>query len=185
MKRSSLFIVTLFVVVAALMSGCNKKSNKKENAPQKVVSLDLNDPTVFNELVHFYIANDIIPSEAVLCDHESKGGMHTFECLHEDLELCAPDYLQDSLHGTFFQEIVYHPGSSGDNNIYICKKDEKGFHLLKTIIGTTNPDLGPQDEVVNGYKVLYYQTEDSACKLYYDGKDFVTEPVTAPTLAIN
>ena len=83
MKRSLLFIIALFVVVIALLTSCNKKSNKKENAPQKVVSLDLNDPTVFNELVHFYITNDIIPSEAVLCDHESNGGVHTFECLND------------------------------------------------------------------------------------------------------
>ncbi len=185
MKRKTLLFATLFIAAAVLAASCKHKGDNTEEAPQKIVSLDLSDSTAFHELIHFYITSDIIPKEAVLCDHESKGGMHTFECLAEDLELCAPDYLQDSLHGTFFQEIVYHPGSSGDNNIYICNKDEKGFHLLKTIIGTTNPDLGPQDEVVNGYKVLYYQTEDSAYKLYYDGKDFVTEPVTAPTLANN
>ena len=185
MKRSLLFIIALFVVVIALLTSCNKKSNKKENAPQKVVSLDLNDPTVFNELVHFYITNDIIPSEAVLCDHESNGGVHTFECLDGELELCAPDYLQDSLHGTFFQEIVYHPGSSGENNIYICKKDDKGYHLLKSIVGTTNSDLGPENEYVNGYKVIYYQTEDNTNKIYFDGKDFVTEPVPSPVLANN
>lgn len=184
MKRNTLLFAILFIAAAVLTTSCKRKVEQVEEAPQKVVSLDLSDSTAFHELVHFYITNDIIPKEAVLCDHEKNGGIHTFACLAEDLELCAPDYLQDSLHGTFFQEVVYNPGSSGDNNIYICQKDEKGFHLLKSFVGTTDPDLGPQDEFVNGYKVIYFQTEDAAYKLYYDGKDFVTEPVATPSLAI-
>ena len=183
MKRSLYLFATLFLA-AAVFTSCHRKPEEPEKAPEKIVSLDLSDSTAFHELVHFYITNDIIPKEAVLCDHEKNGGIHTFACLAEDLELCAPDYLQDSLHGTFFQEVVYNPGSSGDNNIYICQKDEKGFHLLKSFVGTTDPDLGPQDEFVNGYRVIYFQTEDAAYKLYYDGKDFVTEPVTTPSLAI-
>lgn len=182
MKRS-LYLFATLLLAAAVFTSCHRKAEEPEEAPEKVVSLDFSDSTAFHELLHFYITNDIIPKEAILCDHESNGGMHTFACLAEDLELCAPDYLQDSLHGTFFQEVVYNPGSSGDNNIYICQKDEKGFHLLKSFVGTTDPDLGPQDEIINGYKVLYFQTEDAAYKLYYDGKDFVTEPVTTPSLA--
>ena len=38
--------------------------------------------------------------------------------------------------------------------------------MLVAGIGTTDPDLGPQDEIINGYKVLYFQTEDAAYKLY-------------------
>jgi len=184
MKRHFFFISVLLIAVGVLFVSCGNTGEKKET-PQKIVSFDYTDSVTFHELLHFYIANDIIPEEALLCDHESKGGLHTLECLVDDIELCAPDYLQDSLHGTFFQEIVYHPGSSGDNNIYICKKDETGFHLLKSIVGTTNPDLGPENEFVNGYKVIYFQTEDSAYKIYFDGKDFVTEPVTLPVLANN
>ena len=33
-------------------------------------------------------------------------------------------------------------------------------------------------------RALNQPTEDAAYKLYYDGKDFVTEPVTTPSLAI-
>ena len=106
MKRNTLLFAILFIAAAVLSTSCHRKAEEPEKAPEKIVSLDLSDSTAFHELVHFYITNDIIPKEAVLCDHESKGGMHTFECLAEDLELCAPDYLQDSLHGTFFQEIV-------------------------------------------------------------------------------
>ena len=182
MKRS-LYLFATLLLAAAVFTSCHRKAEEPEKVPEKIVSLDLSDSTAFHELVHFYITNDIIPKEAVLCDHEKNGGIHTFACLAEDLELCAPDYLQDSLHGTFFQEVVYNPGSSGDNNIYICQKDEKGFHLLKSFVGTTDPDLGPQDEFVNGYRVIYFQTEDAAYKLYYDGKEFVTEPVTTPSLA--
>ena len=182
MKRHVFRFVTLILAVAVFTS-CGNKTAKEKEAPKKIVSFDYSDSVTFHELLHFYITNDIIPEEALLCDHESKGGLHTLECLADDIELCAPDYLQDSLHGTFFQEIVYHPGSSGDNNIYVCKKDEKGFHLLKSIIGTTNPDLGPQNEFVNGYKVIYYQAEDMVYKLYYDGKDFVTELVEDQPLA--
>ena len=128
MKRS-LYLFATLLLAAAVFTSCHRKAEEPEKAPEKIVSLDLSDSTAFHELVHFYITNDIIPKEAVLCDHEKNGGIHTFACLAEDLELCAPDYLQDSLHGTFFQEVVYNPGSSGDNNIYICQKDEKGFHL--------------------------------------------------------
>lgn len=184
MKRK-IFLLATLLLAAAVFTSCHRKVEEPEKAPEQVFSLDLSDSTVLHELLHFYITNDIIPQEAVLCDHETAGGQHTSECLAPDFELCAPDYLQDSLHGTFFQEIEYHPGSSGDNNIYICKKDEKGFHLLKSFTGTTDPDLGPENLFCNGYKILYFLKDDEAYRLYYDGKDFVEEPVTAPALAHN
>lgn len=182
--KHKIFLLATLLLSAAVFTSCNNQKDSKK-APEKIISFDLTDPATIHELLHFYITNDIIPEEAVLCDHEAQGGMHTWECISEDLEYGAPDYMQDSLHGTFFQEISYHPGSSGDNNIYICKKDEKGFHLLKSITGTTDPDLGPENEFCNGYKVLYFLKDDEAYRLYYDGKDFVEEPATAPALAHN
>ena len=89
MKRSLYFFATLFLA-AAVFTSCHRKAEEPEKAPEKIVSLDLSDSTAFHELVHFYITNDIIPKEAVLCDHEKNGGIHTFACLAEDLELCAP-----------------------------------------------------------------------------------------------
>ncbi|MCQ2263015.1 MAG: hypothetical protein MJZ70_01905 [Bacteroidales bacterium] len=182
MKRNLLFFAVLILAAGVFCTSCKEK---KVEQPPKIVSFDLQDSALVNDLLCFYMNNDIIPKEAFICDHATKGGMHTFTCLADDVDFCAPDYMQDSLHGTFFQEIGYHQGSSGDNTIYICNKDDKGFHIITSVVGTTNPDLGPQDEFVNGYRVIYYQTDDTAYKLYYDGKKFVSEELTNQPLAFN
>ena len=174
----------MLLVFGMTWVGCRHQQPTTEEPP-KIVSFDLNDSALVNELMCFYIDNEILPKEALVCDHAQKDGLHSFNCMAEDVDFCAPDYMQDSLHGTFFQEIGYHPGSSGDNNIYICNKDENGFHILKSVVGTTNPDLGPQDEFVNGYRVIYFQSDDTAYKLFYNGTEFVVEELDNQPLAYN
>lgn len=183
MKTNYLSIILFALAFIFLAVGCKQK--KEEKKPEKMVSFDLEDSAMVDELLCFYLDSAIIPEEAFVCDHHKNGGRHTFDCISENVDFCVPNYMQDSLHGTFFEEIGYQQGSSGDNNIYICERTAKGFRILFSTPGTTDADLGPENEFVNGYRVLYFRSEDRRCKLYYDGKKFVIEDLDSHLLSYN
>lgn len=183
MKTNYLSIILFALAFIFLAVGCKQK--KEEKKPEKMVSFDLEDSAMVDELLCFYLDSAIIPEEAFVCDHHKNGGRHTFDCISENVDFCVPNYMQDSLHGTFFEEIGYQQGSSGDNNIYICERTAKGFRILFSTSGTTDADLGPENEFVNGYRVLYFRSEDRRCKLYYDGKKFVIEDLDSHLLSYN
>ena len=128
MKINHLSVILFALAFVFLAVGCKQK--KEEKKPEKIVSFDLEDSAMIDELLCFYLDSAIIPEEAFVCDHHKNGGRHTFDCISEDVDFCVPNYMQDSLHGTFFEEIGYQQGSSGDNNIYICERTAKGFHIL-------------------------------------------------------
>ena len=181
------FVLATFVICGVL-AGCsgNDSEKKQKVPPQKIVSLDPADSVAYNELIAFYLQEGILPQEAFVCDHAENGALYPLCCLSEDAQcaLCAPDYMQDSLHGTFFQEIDFDMGSSGDANIYICEKNTQGFQLLYSVVGTIDLDQ-PSDQFVNGYRIIYFTNDSGANKrkLYFNGKKFVEEDIPDDILA--
>ena len=128
-------------------------------------------------LMRFYLDSNIIPKEA-LTVNVPEGGLYTFDCLSENCFI-SQDFMQDSLSGTFFTEVSYETGSSGNNSIYICHRGADGFRILYTTEGQTDSYLGP-DTLINGYKVLYIRTEEQTLRLFYNGTAFVTEEFISP-----
>ena len=163
------------IVLTLLFGACRPKTE----APEKLLSFDPADSVLVDQLMRFYLDSNIIPREAIVCDH-SAGGLYTFDCLSENCFI-SQDYMQDSLSGTFFTEVSYETGSSGNNNIYICHRDADGFHILFSTEGQTDSYLGP-DTLINGYKVLYLIREDQTLRLYHNGTEFVTEEFSAPAV---
>lgn len=184
---SKIFFIAL--IVCGLLAGCaDKKSNGQVQPKKAVLSLDPADSVAFNELLAFYLEAGILTEDALVCDHADNGRLYPLCCLSEDVQcaLCAPGYMQDSLHGTFYQEIDFDMGSSGDGSIYICEKDAKGFRVLCSVVGVIDLDA-PVDEFVNGYRVIYFTTDggENKRKLYYDGKNFVEEDIPDNILVNN
>lgn len=182
-------IVLIALVVCGLSVSCSKKkADKTQQPPQKILSLDPADSVAYHELLAFYLNEGILPSEAFDCQHDVNGGLHSLCCLTEEVQecWCVPDYMQDSLHGTFFQEIDIDMGSSGDGIIYICEKNAQGFRILYTVVGTIDLDE-PADQFQNGYRVIYFTTDggENKRKLFFDGKTFVEEDIPDNTLANN
>ncbi len=146
-----------------------KQDKVKDN---RLLSFDPKDSALVDELMRFYIDSNIIPKEALICNPQTTK-LLSFSCLNDNCEI-ANDYMQDSLSGTFFTELSYQTGSSGNNNIYICKKDNNGFRVLYSIEGQTDSYLGP-DTIINNYKVLYIRQADQFFQLYFDGQKFTTK----------
>ena len=162
------------IALTLLFGACRPKTE----VPEKLLSFDPADSVLVDQLMRFYLDSNIIPREDFACE-VPEGGHYTFDCLSENCFI-SQDYLQDSLSGTFFTEVSFETGSSGNNNIFICHRDADGFRILFTTEGQTDSYLGP-DTIVNGYKVLYLRREDQTLRLYYNGKEFVTEDFTSPT----
>ena len=167
-------ILITFIALIAMFGACRPKTE----APEKLLSFDPADSVLVDQLMRFYLDSNIIPREAIVCDH-STGGLYTFDCLSENCFI-SQDYMQDSTSGVFVTEVSYETGSSGTNNIYICHRDADGFHILVTTEGQTDSYLGP-DTLINGYKVLYLIREDQTLRLFHNGTQFVTEEFTAPS----
>ena len=163
------------IVITLLLGACRPKTE----APEKLLSFDPADSVLVDQLMRFYLDSNIIPREAIVCDH-SAGGLYTFDCLSENCFI-SQDYMQDSTSGVFFAEVSFETGSSGNNNIYICHRDADGFRILFSTEGQTDSYLGP-DTLINGYKVLYLIREDQTLRLYHNGTEFVTEEFTGPTV---
>ncbi len=170
------------LVLIAVLIGCVVACNNKPTAaePEKTVSFDPNDSALVDELMRFYISSSIIPKDALLVNHEQDGGMYNFDCLSEDCFITND--LIDSATNTFFTEVTFHPGSSGDNDIYICRKDTAGFHILSNLQGQIDPDLG-EEAMVNGCRVIYFRTEGIAKRLVFNGKEFEVENLEENQLA--
>ena len=166
-------IILPAIIVTLLFGACRPTAE----APEKLLSFDPADSVLVDQLMRFYLDSNIIPREALVCEH-AEGGLYTFDCLSENCFI-SQDYLQDSTSGVFFTEVSYETGSSGNNNIYICHRDADGFRILFTTEGQTDSYLGP-DTLINGYKVLYLIREDQTLRLYHNGTEFVTEEFTAP-----
>lgn len=162
-----------FVLIAVLI-GCVVACNNKPTAtePEKTVSFDPNDSALVDDLMRFYISSNIIPKEALQENHDKDGKMYNFDCLSEDCFITND--LIDSATNTFFTEVTFHPGSSGDNDIYICQKDTAGFHILSNFQGQIDPDLGAET-MLNGCRVIYFRTEGIPKRLIFNGKEFVVE----------
>ncbi len=167
MKRHY-FLLVFFIMAASLFSACHQKQEQ----PAKLLSFDPADSVLVDELMRFYIDSNIIPEEAI-ATKPGEGQLYTFDCLSENCFI-SHDYLQDSLSGTFFAEISFETGSSGNNNIYVCQRDENGFRILFTTEGQTDSYLGP-DTLINGYKVLYIRTPEQTLRLFHNGQTFTTE----------
>ena len=167
--------VLVLTVMALLFSFCHQK--KETPASSKLISFDLSDSVMVDELMRFYLDSNMITPEYLVCDHEKNGGLHSFECISEAVEFCAPGYMQDSLHGTFFQEIGVMTGTSGENNIYICEKNATGYHILFQTLGQIETDNVPENEMINGYHVIYFRSEEIHYRIVFDGKGFVVENV--------
>ena len=165
------FLIIAAVVLTAVLSACRPKTE----APAKLLSFDPADSVLVDQLMRFYLDSNIIPHEAIICEH-TEGGLYTFDCLSENCFI-SQDYMQDSTSGVFFTEVSFETGSSGNNNIFICNRDADGFHILFTTEGQTDSYLGP-DTLINGYKVLYIIREDQTLRLFHNGTKFVTEEFT-------
>lgn len=165
------FLIIAAVVLTAVLSACRPKTE----APAKLLSFDPADSVLVDQLMRFYLDSNIIPHEAIVCEH-GNDGLYTFDCLSEACFI-SQDYLQDSTSGVFFTEVSFETGSSGNNNIFICNRDADGFHILFTTEGQTDSYLGP-DTLINGYKVLYIRREDQTLRLFHNGTEFVTEEFT-------
>ena len=177
-----------FVLIAASLLGicctaCGDKIVHHKTATEpKILSFDPHDSLQVDQLMRFYISNDIIPKEALARKHDSVHGLHTFDCLCEDCFI-TNDFI-DSASCTFFVELDFDSGSSGNNGIYICHRTEEGFKILYQTEGSIDQDLGPEC-VVNGFTVLYIQSQDHTSKVFFDGKQFVREdlPTDQPIVA--
>lgn len=161
------------IVITVLLGACRPKTE----APEKILSFDPADSVLVDQLMRFYLDSSIIPQEAINCEVK-EGELYTFDCLSENCFI-SQDYLQDSISGVFFTEVTFETGSSGNNNIFICNRDDNGFQILYSTEGQTDSYLGP-DTLINGYKVLYLRRADQILRLYYDGTGFVTEEYTSP-----
>ena len=168
-------IILPAIILTLLLGACRPTAE----APEKLLSFDPADSVLVDQLMRFYLDSNIIPREALVCEH-AEGGLYTFDCLSENCFI-SQDYLQDSTSGVFFTEVSYETGSSGNNNIYICHRDADGFRILFTTEGQTDSYLGP-DTLINGYKVLYLIQGDQTLRLYHNGTEFVTEEFTAPAV---
>jgi hypothetical protein len=164
------------IVLTLLFGACRPKTEE----PEKLLSFDPADSVLVDLLMRFYLDSNIIPREALICEH-AEGGLYTFDCLSENCFI-SQDYMQDSTSGVFFTEVSFETGSSGNNNIYICHRDADGFRILFSTEGQTDSYLGP-DTLINGYKVLYLIREDQTLRLYHNGTEFVTEEFTAPAVS--
>ena len=170
------------VLIAVLMGCVVACNNHKPTAtePEKTVSFDPNDSALVDELMRFYLSSNIIPQEALQVNHDKDGGMYNFDCLSDDCFITND--LIDSATNTFFTEVTFHPGSSGDNDIYICRKDTAGFHILSNLQGQIDPDLGTET-IVNGCRVIYFRAEGIAKRLVFNGKEFEVEDLEDIKLA--
>ena len=166
-------IILPTILLTLLFGACRPTAE----APEKLLSFDPADSVLVDQLMRFYLDSNIIPREALVCEH-NEGGLYTFDCLSENCFI-SQDYMQDSTSGVFFTEVSFETGSSGNNNIYICQRDADGFHILFATEGQTDSYLGP-DTLINGYKVLYLIREDQTLRLYHNGTEFVTEEFSSP-----
>lgn len=167
MKKT--FFFSIVCLCCCIFMSCQPEKPKDN----RLLSFDPKDSALVDELVRFYIDSNIIPKEALICQHPTDKYL-SYSCINENCEI-ANDFMQDSLSGTFFAEVAYATGSSGNNNIYICNKSENGFRILYSIEGQIDSYLGP-DTMINNYKVLYIRQQDEFLQLYYDGKQFTTKP---------
>lgn len=168
-------IILPVILLTLLFGACRPKAE----APEKLLSFDPADSVLVDQLMRFYLDSSLIPKEALACD-VPESGLYTFDCLSENCFI-SQDFMQDSLSGVFFTEVSYETGSSGNNSIYICRRDADGFRILFSTEGQTDSYLGP-DTLINGYKVLYIIRENQALRLFYNGTEFVTEEFTAPVV---
>lgn len=172
MKKIYISTLLLFYLICGIFVSC--KSNFGVNNDAPILSFDPKDSVLVDELVRFYIDSNIIPADALIVK-PADGQLLTFDCVNENCEI-SNDFLQDSVGNTFFVEVMYAAGSDGNNNIYICQKDETGFKILFQMEGFINPDAG-EEKVVNGYKVLYIQQNALVFELYFDGQQFTTKEI--------
>lgn len=172
MKRILLALVAVSII-SVCFTACGDKNTPFKKTPEpKLISFDPHDSVQVDQLMRFYIENEIIPKEALACKHDSVQGLHTFDCLCEDCFITNDCIDADSC--TFFVELDFDSGSSGNNGIHICQRTDEGFKILFTTEGSINQDLGPEC-MVNGYTVLYVQSQDHTSKVFYNGKQFVRE----------
>lgn len=171
MKRFFLFMLLCISVVFFTIS-CH---NKNDTLPEKIVSFNTKDTASVDALFDFYIESGIILPEMLREPAAiSTEYLHTYDCLIEGCEIIH-DYLQDSLSAYFFMELSCLSGSCG-NGIYIIQKIDNQFMILYNECGVIDPDLG-DEEFSNGFKVLYYTKESKNYRLYYNGKNFLSELV--------
>lgn len=172
MKRFLTILITLCLIGGVFFSCKEKKDASKQPKEPAILTFNPEDSIQVDQLMRFYIENEIIPKEALACKHDSVNGLHTFDCLCEDCFI-TNDFI-DSNSQTFFVELDFDSGSSGNNGIYICQRNENGFKILFSTEGSIDQDLGPECKE-NGYNVLYIQSQDHVSRLFYNGKQFVRE----------
>ena len=172
MKKILLIFIAVSFVGACFTACGDKVVPFKEKQEVKLLSFDPQDSVQVDQLLRFYMQNDILPQEALACKHDTLHGLHTFDCLSEECFI-TNDFI-DSASCTFFVEVDFDSGSSGNNGIYICQRTEEGFKILFSTEGSINQELRPES-IVNGYKVLYVQSQDHTSRVFYDGKKFVRE----------
>ncbi|MCQ2286886.1 MAG: hypothetical protein MJZ76_08440 [Bacteroidales bacterium] len=168
MRKFIFSIITLSLLVVSV--SC-RNHEKEEVKP--VVSFNPEDKAAVNELLTFYIDNDIILPSMLRCEEIHKPGEpHTYDCLKDGCEI-AHDYLQDSLSSYFFMELNCMAGSCG-NDIYIFQKQDSTYNILFNECGTIDQDLG-HDTLINHFKVLYYEKELKNYRIIFDGENFISE----------
>lgn len=180
MKKTIYFSIAC-IALCWVMFACN---SKKEATDARLLSFDPKDSVLVDELMRFYIDSNIIPKEFIKCP-ESGSKYYTFACINDSLCEISNNYMQDSLSGTFYVEVVpFETGSSGNNNIYICQKNNSGYHILLATEGQIDSEIGP-DTMINNYNTLYIQKDEQYFQLYFDGKQFAMKlfkPTAIPVM---
>ncbi|MBQ7735703.1 MAG: hypothetical protein IJT61_07235, partial [Bacteroidales bacterium] len=62
------------IILTLLFSACRPKTE----APAKLLSFDPADSVLVDQLMRFYLDSNIIPLEAIVCEH-SNDGLYTFD----------------------------------------------------------------------------------------------------------
>ncbi len=167
------------ILMGMMTSACDSKVMElvKKEEP-KVLSFDPDDSVQVDQLMRFYVEKEIIPKEALNCS-PGENELYTFDCIGDDCFI-SNDFI-DSASGTFFVEVSYETGSSGNNSIYICQRTEENFAILFSTEGQINSDLG-EEAVVNGYKVVYVETTDHKNRIVFNGSEFTMEEIPSQDL---
>lgn len=175
MKR--IFIIIFVAVLGFVFVSCG---NKAETVDNVVVRFSPEDTADVDVLFDFYIQNGILFPAMLKCSElHSPNEPHTYDCLNDGCEM-AHDYLIDSTAPYFFLELNCFSGSCG-NDIYFLEKKDSSFVILFNECGTINQDLGP-DTLINGFRVIYFEKESNPFRIIFNGKEFVTEELTTPSL---
>lgn len=172
----------LLILVFIILSGFAFVSceNKAETVDNVVIRFSPEDTADVDALFDFYIRNGILFPAMLKCSElHTADEPHTYDCLNDGCEM-AHDYLIDSTAPYFFLELNCMSGTCG-NDIYFLEKKDSTFVILFNECGTIDQDLGP-DTLINGFRVIYFEKGSKNFRIIFDGKDFVTEELSASPL---